>query len=490
MPFVNKKIWLGQGTYEIPAELFSLNRKRLVDRLKPLIPHGKAIVVLQGGKELPIYDSDMAYIFRQESYFRWAFGVSEAGCYGAIDIDTEKSHLFIPHYPESYAVWMGPLHVPQDFKEKYVIDYVHYADEISKVLKSLTPSVLLTLKGINTDSDLPHEITRFEGIEQFNVDDKILFPEIADLRVIKTHYEIDVMRYVAEVSSAGHRKIMKMVKPGTYEYFYESEYLNHIYGTGGCRHTPYTCICCSGPNCAILHYGHAGAPNDRLIRDGDVCLFDMGGIYFGYGTDITCSFPANGKFTSDQKMIYEAVLKANLAVANEAKPGVTWPCMHLLACRVLLSALKDGGLLRGDVSEMVTAGVGGVFQPHGLGHLIGLECHDVGGYLPGNPVRLTEPKGLEKLRTARTLQKGMVVTIEPGCYFVDVVLDKALRDDVLSKFLIPEAIERFRGFGGVRIEDVVVITDTGIKNLTVVPRTVEEIENWMAKETEANSEFL
>lgn len=147
----------------------------------------------------------------------------------------------------------------------------------------------------------------------------------------------------------------------------------------------------------------------------------MGGNYFGYAADITCTFPANGKFTPDQKLIYEAVLKANLAVADAAKPGVRWTDMHLLANRVLLEELKAGGLLTGDIDEMVQAGLGATFQPHGLGHLLGLDVHDVGGYLRGNPERTSSVKGLDKLRTARTLAERMVLTIEPGCYFIDPV---------------------------------------------------------------------
>lgn len=146
----------------------------------------------------------------------------------------------------------------------------------------------------------------------------------------------------------------------------------------------------------------------------------MGGNYFGYAADITCSFPANGKFTDDQKLIYEAVLTANLAVFEAAKPGVSWPAMHTLANKVLLEELKKGGLVKGDVEEMVSAGLASTFQPHGLGHLLGLDVHDVGGYLSKNPARSTQI-GLNRLRTARVLEENMVLTIEPGCYFIDTV---------------------------------------------------------------------
>lgn len=144
----------------------------------------------------------------------------------------------------------------------------------------------------------------------------------------------------------------------------------------------------------------------------------MGGNYCGYAADITCSFPANGKFTEDQKLIYNAVLKARDAVLAAAKPGIVWTDMHLLANRVMLTSLKEGGLLVGNVEDMIRAGLNEVFQPHGLGHLLGLDVHDVGGYLPGHPERSREP-GLRKLRTARTLLAGMALTVEPGCYFVD-----------------------------------------------------------------------
>ena len=146
----------------------------------------------------------------------------------------------------------------------------------------------------------------------------------------------------------------------------------------------------------------------------------MGGNYCGYAADITCSFPVNGKFTDKQKLIYNAVLDARNAVINAGKPGVKWTDMHLLANKVMLQAMKDGGLLCGDVDSMINVGLHEIFQPHGLGHLLGLDVHDAGGYLPGNPERSDQP-GLRRLRTARILEAGMVLTIEPGCYFIDYV---------------------------------------------------------------------
>ena len=211
-----------------------------------------------------------------------------------------------------------------------------------------------------------------------------------------------------------------------------------------------------------------------------MCLFDMGCEYYCYSSDITCSFPANGKFTSDQKIIYEAVLKASRAVMSQVKPGVSWVDMHLLAERVQLEELKKHNLLQGDINEMMKHNLGAIFMPGGLGHFMGCDVHDVGGYLESCPPRRTEP-GLKSLRTTRVLEAGMVLTIEPGIYFIESQLDKALNDPKLSTFLVKENIERFRNFGGVRIEDDIAITKNGMELLTDVPRTVNEIESLMAE---------
>ncbi|XP_076639418.1 xaa-Pro dipeptidase-like isoform X3 [Colletes latitarsis] len=462
--------------------LFQNNRKRLVDRIKTKtkIPIEGSFIILQGGIEIPFNDTDIKWPFRQESFFQWSFGVEEPGCYGAIDLSTGISILFVPRLPQEYAIWEGKLHTLEDFKKRYAVQETYYTDEIAKVLKSKQATLLLTLNGKNSDSGLQTQGADFDGINQFKVDNNVLYPEICECRVIKSSEEIEVLEYVIKISSDAHKFIMHLVRPEIEEFQAEAGFMHYVYSIGGCRHVSYTCICGSGHNASILHYGHAGAPNSKVIKDGDMCLFDMGGNYCGYAADITCSFPANGKFTPDQKMIYNAVLDARNAVMNAAKPNVAWTDMHILANKTMLTSLKEGGLLKGDVDDMLKAGLNEIFQPHGLGHFMGLDVHDVGGYLEGHPERSAAP-GLRKLRTGRVLQPGMVLTIEPGCYFIDCQLDAALNNPVQSKFIVAEELERFRGTGGVRIEDDVLITDTGVRNLTSVPRTIEEIENWIAQ---------
>jgi Xaa-Pro dipeptidase len=305
-----------------------------------------------------------------------------------------------------------------------------------------------------------------------------LHPHLVECRVRKSEGERRVLAWVNEVSSAAHVEVMRACHPGLAEYELEALFLREVYAKGGCRFTAYTSICGCGPNSAILHYGHQGAPNDRVLEKGDLFLDDSGAEYHGYSADITCTYPVDGRFTDDQKGVYEAVLAANRAVQAAMRPGVPWPEMHRLAERVIAERLRDLGLLRGSTDELMARHVPALFMPHGLGHFMGLDVHDPGGY-PEGAARIDEP-GIRHLRTVRTLEAGMVITVEPGVYFIDPLLEPALADPALSRLLVPEVLARFRAFGGVRIEDDVVVTETGAENLTQVPRDVKEIEGVMA----------
>ncbi|XP_026875585.2 xaa-Pro dipeptidase isoform X2 [Electrophorus electricus] len=475
--------WLGKDTLRVSAALFAENRWRLCEGLRAVQGlQQRSMVVLQGGEQRQRYCTDTDEVFRQESFFHWTFGVTEADCYGALDVDSGRSLLFVPKLPESYATWMGKIHPREHFKEKYAVDEVHYTCDIADVLTNLGPSVLLTLRGLNTDSGSICREASFEGISKFQVNNSLLHPVIVECRLIKTDMELEVLRYTNRISSEAHKQIMKHVKPGHKEYEMESLFQHYCYSRGGMRQTSYTCICGSGNNSSILHYGHAGAPNDKTIQDGDMCLFDMGGEYYCYSSDITCSFPASGKFTPDQKAIYEAVFKSSRAVLDALKPGVKWTDMHRLADRVHLEELVKVGILHGSVEDMQKEHLGAVFMPHGLGHLLGIDVHDVGGY-PEGVERIDEP-GLKSLRMGRLVQERMVLTVEPGIYFIDHLLDRALASDAQCRFINADVLARFRGFGGVRIEDDVAVTANGVELLTCVPRTVEEIEDFMADRDE------
>ncbi|CAH6787347.1 Pepd [Phodopus roborovskii] len=379
--------------------LFALKRQRLCERpWKNAVVQAGSDVVLQGREEMQRYCTDTSIIFRQESFFHWAFGVIESGCYSVIDMDTGKSTLFVPRLPPSYATSMGKIHSKEHFKEKYAVDNVQYTDEIASVWTSQKPSALLTLRGVNTDSGSACREASFEGISKFSVSNTILHPEIVECRVFKTDVELELLPYTNRISSEAHREVMKAVKVGMKEYEMESLFCHYSYSRGGMCHPSYTCICCSGENAAVLHYGQCWE-----------C--------YCFVSDIICSVPANGKFTDDQKTIYEVVLKS---------------------CRAMMSTMKPGeSFLSGSVDAMLQVHLGAGFMTHGLCHFLGLD-------------RIDEP-GLWSLRTARHLEPGMVLTVEPGIYFIDHLLD----------------------------QEIVGVTNRGMELLTCVPRTMEEIEACM-----------
>ncbi|KAL6592262.1 hypothetical protein ACP70R_049526 [Stipagrostis hirtigluma subsp. patula] len=429
----------------VPMELHAGNRHRLVaalrDRLSASARPHRGLVLLQGGEEQTRYCTDHLELFRQESYFSYLFGVREPGFYGAIDIASGKSILFAPRLPSDYAVWMGEIKPLSYFKDTYKVDMVFYVDEIAQVLQDCFGDdgkpLLFLLYGKNTDSGNYSKPASFEGIKKFDTDLSILHPVLTECRVIKSDMELALIQYANDVSSEAHIE-----------------------------------------NSAVLHYGHAAAPNDRILNDGDMALMDMGAEYHFYGSDITCSYPINGKFNKKQIVIYNAVLKAHNDVISHMRPGVNWMDMHKLAERAILESLEKEQILRGDVDDMMARRLGAIFMPHGLGHLLGIDTHDPGGY----PEGLEKPKepGLSSLRTTRELKEGMVITVEPGCYFIDALLTQVRDDPVSSKFFNWEEVEKYKSFGGVRIESDLYVTAQGCRNLTNCPREIWEIEAVMA----------
>eukprot|EP01104_Vermistella_antarctica_P016383 TRINITY_DN5563_c0_g1_i3.p1 TRINITY_DN5563_c0_g1~~TRINITY_DN5563_c0_g1_i3.p1 ORF type:complete len:337 (-),score=47.18 TRINITY_DN5563_c0_g1_i3:100-1110(-) len=313
----------GKDTLVVPMSMHKKIRANLVDKLTAQAsPTPGTFVLLQGGDDLPINDTDLEYLFWQDKYFHYLFGVVTPGYYGAIDLVTKRCYLFVPRLPQSYAVWFGEIQPPSFYQTKHEVDDAFYADEVASKLTELGCKTLLTLSGKNSDSKLAAKEATFEGKDKFEVDNTTLFPVLVECRVVKLSEELEIMRYINEKSSEAHIAVMKATHPGTMEYEQESLFKHLTFTGAGARQLAYCAICASGTNAAVLHYGHAGAANDKLIVDGDLCLVDMGAEYYGYASDITTSYPANGKFTAEQKIVYNAVLNAMRGVEAVMRAGV------------------------------------------------------------------------------------------------------------------------------------------------------------------------
>jgi len=479
---------LANFTHSVPMSLYAENRQRLVTRLKKDNPgiSDNGVILLKGGTESTYGNGsgDVSYTFRQESHFHWAFGVREPDCYGAISLKDASATLFVPEFPDNYKIWFGKIKTREEIREEYQVEACDFENNLESFLVDYKPETVYLLKGKNTDSGKVHQpfdhscLTK-ESLQKLKIDENKLWNSIVECRVTKTEKELDVMRYATKMSSDAHKHVMKTIRPGWYEFQAESEFCNYVYRFGGMRHVGYCCIAATQENAAVLHYGHAGEPNSGEIKDGDMAMFDMGGEYCCYTADISCSFPINGKFSEKQKLIYSAVYDAWKSVQDNLKVGVWWQDMHRLAETRILEHLKNAGLLKGRVEDMMTDRLGALFMPHGLGHLIGIDVHDVGGYMPHTPKRSSEP-GLSSLRTARQMEKNMCITVEPGCYFVwSVIEDTFNKNAGLAKYLNMEALSEFKDFGGIRIESDVIIKEDGIEDMCSVPRTIEEIETFI-----------
>jgi len=442
----------------------------------------KAAVLLMGGKssDFDFYDTDTVKCdFRQESFFRYLFGINEPDCFGLLDLEKQESVLFVPVFSEDSERWNGDNRPLKFYVDRYGVNQALNVDDIRKELDNRGIVTLYVLNGVNRDSGCSTSTyPKFDGMDKYRVDDKHLHPLLSELRVFKTAKEIEFMRLSCLVSSQAHVYVMRHIKPGMTEFQCEALFKAWCNYFGAARHQAYVCICASGAHGAILHYGHAARPNDRLLQDGDSIVLDMGAEYSGYCTDLTRSYPVNGKFSREQAVVHNAVREAQSAVLQAMKPGVKWADMHRLAERVIISHLKEAGILHnGSVDEMAKANVGSIFMCHGLGHLLGLDTHDVGGY-KSDEEKSKEP-GIQWLRTLRELKPGMVITVEPGIYFNDKWIDRCLRDPQRAKFVNTTELAKYRGSGGCRLEDDVLVTEKGVENLTVLPTSIEDIEEVM-----------
>ena len=425
------------------------------------------VVFIQGAETMYRYETDYEFPFRQESNFWYLTGVNEAECSLVLDLNNEEYHLFVPERDAQYAVWHGYVKTKEQYQEEYQPDHLHYRNDILKVLNELKPETVYCID--DEQAEFVEDLNR-----GFNVETEALVDALTYCRVLKTDWELDQMREACRVNDLAYLEVMKSIKPGMYEYEMKAIF-NKAQIENGLLQDAYNGIFASGVNASILHY----VVNNSRIKDGDLFLMDSGFECNGYASDYTRTFPANGKYSDVQKGIYNSVLAGMDKVLDSIKPGIKMEDLHLLAARTMMEGLKDMGVVKGNIDDIMEENIFALFFPHGLGHFLGLDTHDVGGY-PKGVDRIDRP-GIKFLRARRELLPGMVVTIEPGIYFVPSVLKPAISDPKKNKFLNTEKVESLLGFGGVRIEDDIIVTEDGHENMTNVPKEVNEIECLMKR---------
>lgn len=401
---------------------------------------------------LAVMHNDVEYTFRQDSSFFYLTGFNEPDAVIVL-APHHKEHRFVlfvqPKDPDK-EVWTGYRAGVEGAKELYGADEAYPITELNEKL----PQYLLAADRIyyhfGRDRNFNETIVKIwqrlmatypkRGTGPIAIQDSgtILNP----MRQIKSMAELELMRKAAAISVEAHNHAREFAKPGRYEYEIQAE-MDYIFRKHGGNGPAYPSIIASGPNSCILHY----VENNRQLQDGDLLLIDAGCAYNYYNADITRTFPVNGQFTPEQKIIYDIVLEAQEKAIAQVKPGNPYSQIHDTAVRVLVEGLLDLGLLMGDIEEIIKEEKYKPFYMHRTGHWLGLDVHDVGVYQYGENPYLLQP--------------GNVLTVEPGIYIGPTT--KPVEGQ-------PEIPDRWRGIG-VRIEDDVLVTADGHEILTAgVPK--------------------
>jgi len=346
----------------------------------------------------------------------------------------ENAPYFFKVPPESQKTWRK---IPslEELTKKYGVSVKSFT-EFYDDLAQLNPNKIYVLNGENSDSHLKVRSAFLDFPEKYKylnerVDsDPLIYEMLADSRSRKSPKEQELMAYINKVTIEAHINCWKLIKPKMLERDIENNFLGFLYEKYYTRTFAYPAICGCGEDSATLHY----VKNDKVLEDGQLVLMDCGIMLGGYSSDVTSTVPINGKFTKKQKDIYDLVLKANRSVMSYLKPGIWWADMQLAAENVILTGLQQLGLINSgfEVSELIDNRIAYYFMPHGLGHFLGIDVHDVGGYLSFTPPRV-DKLGLKRLRTARYLEDGNIITVEPGIYFIPFLLERAFNDDGIKK---------------------------------------------------------
>lgn len=430
----------------IDPTIYSQRRARLLKSMQ------RGIAIIPTAPEVA-RNADTHYGYRHDSNFYYLSGFTEPeAVLVLIAGDEPQSILFCREKNLEREIWDGHRFGPDAAREKFGFDAAYPIAQLDEKLAELIGNQPALFYPLGFDTAWDQRILRLRYTVQEKIRSGIRAPDeirdvrglLNEMRLFKDTHELDIMRRAAAISTAAHKRAMRFTRPGQFEYQVEAELL-HEFCSQGARHPAYTSIVAGGANACVLHY----VGNNARLRDVDLLLIDAGCELDGYASDITRTFPIGGKFSAEQKDVYQIVLAAQTAAIAAAKPGQTWDAPHHAALRVLAQGFIDLKLCRGSVEEVLATESYKKFYMHRTGHWLGMDVHDVGDYKSG--------------ADWRALQPGMVLTVEPGCYIRPA-------DDV------PMALWNI----GIRIEDDVVITANGNEVLTdAAPKTVADIEELM-----------
>jgi Xaa-Pro aminopeptidase len=418
------------------------------------------------------------YHFRQDSDFLYFFGLDLQGFAGVMDFDSGKDYIFGSDVDIDDIIWMGPQPTVKDLAVKCGITHTAPMSKLEGTIKEAT------LKGRKT-----HFLPPYRGETKMTFGSLLkenpcmmktlasvdLIKAVVSLRSIKEDVEIEEIEKAIDIAYEMHTTAMKMCKQGVKE----QDIFGIIEGIALAKGAGCAFPIILSVNGQTLH-NHS---HNNILKKGKMMVTDCGAeSHLHYSSDITRTTPVGGRFNQRQKEIYEVVLKTNTEAIKSAKPGMSNRDLHLLACRIIATGMKDIGLMKGDVNEAVAAGAHALFMPHGLGHMMGLDVHDMEalgenhiGY--NKDVKRSDQFGLGFLRFALPYMTGHVFTIEPGCYFIPELIDKWKAEGKFRDFINYDKVEPYKDFGGIRIEDDLLITEKGHKVLgKPIPKTVAEIE--------------
>ena len=450
-------------------------------RLRQLVGHG--LIVLMGNNESPMNYPSNTYKFRQDSSFLYFFGQHRDGLVGVIDADSGAETLLGDEIDIDDIVWYGEVTSVVQMAEECGV--AHTAP-----MAALTEMVAQAQKADRKVHFLPpyrhetmirlHDLLSIHPSQQRDAASQELIQAVIQLRLVKSAEEIEELERAAAIGYEMHTTAMRLCRPGVTE-AYIGGVLDGIAASHGSMVSFQSIVSMHGE---ILH----GYPSARPLEAGRLLLCDAGAeTREHYCSDHTRTTPISGTFTQRQKDIYNIVVDCHDLALTHARPGVRWWDVHYDVCRLMTDRLKDLGLMKGDTEAAVQAGAHALFLPHGLGHAMGMDVHDMEGLGQtfvgyDEETRPSSQFGTASLRFARRLEEGHVVTDEPGIYFIPALIDLWRKEGTNAEFLCFDEIEKYKDFGGIRIEDDVLITKDGCRFLGEkrIPYHVDEVEAFLA----------